>query len=335
MPKEKEVVSKMKTDRRIAFKFHPYNYEGRKHFVEKEEKGIKRRYLIGISSGIMKDGHGERMTMNCIKSMMEQGKSGNILLYAGLHGVNFINDIGILSNSEIINGRDWLTTYRLYDELDNMDQETLGKSDKLWKQVCGLSPYKKPMQKGFSIEGVVPEHQILDKVENEDGSYSNRIINDIILDGTVVVTRPAYEDSVVTAVYKCLGELPPQASIKIKKNLGSLIQSKINEEQRERNFYSKYFEINSVMEEQISKIMKIPDGRNQERLNALFEEYKNIMVNLILQNAEVFQEEEIIIDNNAPREVIVKEERMRHLMKAFTNTMTQLSYKLKAKAGGL
>ena len=330
----KEVTTKMKTDRPIAFKFHPYNYENSKHFIEKDEKGVKRKYLIGISSGIMKDGHGERMTINCIKSMMSQGKSGNILLYAGLHGVNFINDVGILVNSEIINGRDWLTTYRLYDELDNMDPETLGKVNKLWKQVCGLPPYKKPMQKGFSIEGVVPESQILDKIENDDGSYSNRLINDIILDGTVVVTRPAYEDSVVTAVYKCLGELPPEATKRIKKNLGSLIQDKIEEEKQERNFYSKHFEINSVMEEQISNIMKITDGRNQERLNALFEEYKNIMVNLILQNADIFKEEEVTTGNQVPHEVIVREERINHLMKSFTNTIAQLSYKLKKKAGG-
>ena len=59
-----------------------------------DSEGKKRRYLKGCSSGMKVDGHGERMTKNCIKNMQEQAKSGNILLYAigkGFHNLHVID----------------------------------------------------------------------------------------------------------------------------------------------------------------------------------------------------------------------------------------------------
>lgn len=321
--------------KKISIHFHPFgDIKKSEHIIEKVDKGVKRKYLRGISSGIKKDGHGERMTPNCIKSMMEQGNSGNVLLYAGMHGVDFTDDIGILTNSEIYKNTDWLTEYRLYDELDNIeDQATLGKAKKLWKQVNGIAPYKRKIQKGFSIEGVVPETAIIDKDVDEYGNYTNRVIDDIVLDGVVVVNRPAYQDSVVNAVYKCLGELPPAGIEKIKKAYqGSLSQALSDEEQR-RNFYHKFFEINSALEEKISDIMKNEDGRNQHRLKILFDEYKSIMIGLILQHADIFQEEpaEISADVQSP---IIEVGKANKLLKSLAGTTRQLSTILLKRIGG-
>ena len=54
---------------RIPFHIHPYKFEQGLHAVEKADTsngGVKRRYLVGITSGMKIDGHGERMTKACI-----------------------------------------------------------------------------------------------------------------------------------------------------------------------------------------------------------------------------------------------------------------------------
>jgi hypothetical protein len=332
-----EGKSKVDTGRPISIHFHPFEYEKNAHAVEKSENGMKRKYLFGVSSGLMRDGHGERMTENCIKSMMEQGNSGNVLLYAGLHGVNFVDDLGILAESTINKSGEWVTGYRLYDEYDSdsIGKETVEKAQKLWSQVNGLLPYKKPIQKGFSIEGVVPEDQILNKKINPDGTWSNRVINDIILDGTVVVNRPAYQDSVVTAIYKCLQEYSPESVGHIQTKYKSLLSTAIEERESERNFYQRFFELNSVLEEKISDIMKIPesDGRIQQRLDILFDEYKTLMVGLILQNAKIFQEPVIISGDVQPPSVVIAEKQQK-LMKQLAITSRQFSNLIIKRLGG-
>jgi hypothetical protein len=283
----------------------------------------------------MKDGHGERMTEHCIESMMNQGNSGNVLLYAGLHGVNFIDDLGILKSSVVENGN-WITDYMLYDESDeaNVGRDTVERANKLWCQVNGLAPYKAPIQKGFSIEGVVPEDQILDKTVNDDGSWTNRVINDMVLDGTVVVNRPAYKDSVITAVYKCLGELHPEAKLKLSKSYQGLLIDTLKEHQDKRNFYQQFFEINSVLEEKISDIMKIPDNRESERLAILFDEYKGLMVGLILQHADIFREEPIEDNGGIQPPNIIVAEKAQLLMKQLASDARQFSNVILKRIGG-
>lgn len=291
-----------KTSRKLSFKFHPFNIDNKEHFIEKAEDGGRRKYLRGISSGIMRDGHGERMTLNCINDMMTQGKSKNVLLYAGLHGVNFVDDIGKLVDSRVVNNKDWYTEYRLFDEMDNLDSVTIGKAEKVWKQITGQHPYDKPAQKGFSIEGTVPEESILEKNVLPDGSYANRVIDKVILDGTVVVNRPAYECSVATAVYKCLDELVPEAALKIRKGFRDNLFQEINDREAHDNFYQKFFNLNQVLESKIEEIMGRPESRNRERLGILLDEYKDIMLNLAMQNQEIF-----IPDDEAEIDIIVRE----------------------------
>jgi hypothetical protein len=319
---------KMDISRPISIHFHPFKFEKKEHAIEKADGGLKRKYLKGISSGIMKDGHGERMTLNCIESMMNQGKSGNVMLYAGMHGINFINDLGILVDSEIVEKRDWLTTYRLYDEYDKMPKTTIEEADKLWKQCRGLPPYRRPIQKGFSIEGVVPEDAIIDKVIEDDGRWTHRVINDMILDGVIVCNRPAYQDSIVTAVYKCLKELPPTATQRLKNNIKNELAKKIQKNNDTTNFYQTYFEVNSVLEDKIYEIMKMNDDRGAYRLDILLDEYKEIMKSLILQNADIFHDEIAKSDNNQ------SSEKAQLLLKQLVSTARLFSNSIIKRIGG-
>lgn len=171
--------------------------------VEKSVGGVKHRYMCGIASGTRKDQHGERLTQHCIDSIMDQCKKGDILLYADKHGVKASEDIGILTDFHVDDNGDWIVEFRLYDQTDGVDTASLEVADKLWKQLNGLPPYRKPRRKGFSIEGYVPdENGLVDKKEKF------KIIDDIVLEGVVVVPEPAYQDSVIHSVYKALGETP-------------------------------------------------------------------------------------------------------------------------------
>jgi hypothetical protein len=321
-----------KQERKLSFKFHPFNIDNNEHFIEKAEKGVRRKYLRGISSGIMRDGHGERMTARCIKDMMDQGQSRNVLLYAGLHGVNFIDDLGKLVDSNVVNNSDWFTEYRLFDELDGLDEITVGRADKLWKQITGKPPYNKPAQKGFSIEGTVPEESILEKDVLPDGSYANRVIDKVLLDGVVVVNRPAYEDSVATAIYKCLGELVPEAAVRIRKGYHDSLFQEFSDKEAKDNYYQKFFRLNNTLEEKISDIMSRDDTRNRERLEILLDEYKSIIVNLVMQNQSVFLPDddiEVGVTIQAGTESVVKGD----LMKALAQTSLRLGTLLSKRIG--
>jgi hypothetical protein len=265
---------------KIQFHFHPYNFENKLHAVEKAEGGRKRRYLKGVSSGSKIDGHGERLSENCIKSFQAQAASGDILLYEGLHGVNFVDDIGKLVNSEITPEGDWLTEYRLYDELDNMGPITLEKADKLWKQIVGLPPYKTPKQKGFSIEGEIPDGGILTVSET-----GKRVMDNVALDGVVVVPRPAYQDSVAHAVYKALGLDAPQA---VRKSLTNNLRDAIDGEEKKDIYFKRRWQIDEALNEEIEKIMTSNENSN-EKLEILFDEYKGLMLDLILSSADYFR----------------------------------------------
>jgi len=271
--------------RHISFRFQPFGFEHGNHAVEKDEGGRKRRYLTGISSGIRKDLHGEHMTEACIKSFHEQAESGDILLYEGQHGVNFIDDLGLLAHSEITPTGDWYTEFRLYDELDGIGPVKLERADDLWKQTKGLPPYKKAKQKGFSIEGEIPDNGIL----TMDGT-GKRVMNAVQLDGVVVVPRPAYKDSVATSVYKALGIVPPEVAEKIHKDLSQRLHEKLDQAEMSNSFYQKKYMIEDELDQAIHELVSNDrHGTSKEKLQILYQEYSDLMVNLILQNEGIFK----------------------------------------------
>jgi hypothetical protein len=278
-------MNKEKETKHISFRFQPGDFEHGNHAVEKNEGGRKRRYLTGISSGIKKDLHGENMTELCIKSFHEQAETGDVLLYEGQHGVNFVDDIGKLTHSEITPSGDWFTEYRLYDEDDDMGAVTLEKADKLWKQVNGLPPYTKPKQKGFSIEGEIPDNGIL----TMDGT-GKRVMNAVQLDGVVIVPRPAYKDSVASSVYKALGVIPPDVAEKAHKDLSQRLHDKLNQAEMSNSFYQKKYMIEDELDQAIHELVSMDrHGTSKEKLQILYQEYSDLMVNLILQNEGIFK----------------------------------------------
>lgn len=273
------------TRRKISFHYSPFNFDKGDHAVEKSDSnGVKHRYLQGVASGSKIDGTGERITENAIKGMQSQAESGEILLYADRHDVRYTEDIGKLVESKILVNGDWFCTFMLYDASHGVGEKTLETIDKLWKQVNGLPPYEKKRQMGFSVEGYISDGGIL-KMETD----GRRVIDEVILEGVITTPRPAYQDSIATAVYKALDEQPPWM---IKKSISSTLLSKIEAEKSQDNFYKISWRLRDALDEEIEKIMsQNMEGQEVDALSVLFDEYKNLMIPSILENRKMFNNE--------------------------------------------
>lgn len=265
-----------KVQKRISFYCHPYNFEKSEHTVEKDSSaGVKGRYLKGIASGSKIDGTGERITEKAVKSMQSQAMKGDILLYADRHNVMHSNDIGKMVSQQILPNGDWLVEFKLYEPSDGMGANTDETVNKIWKQLKGLPPYTKPRQRGFSIEGFIPDNGIL-QMDSEGGS---RIIDDVQLDGVVLVTRPAYETSIASAIYKALEEIPPW---QVRKNISSSLTDALYLEEQQDNFYRQRYRIQDALEREIEKAMTA--GADRNTLGILFQEYAGLMIDLLLKS---------------------------------------------------
>lgn len=296
-------INKLDNRIKIPFSIHPFDKlyvehcgrddqrellksDGNIHTVEKSDsEGRKRRYLKGITSGMKTDGHGERMTKKCIAMMQEQANSGEILLYEGQHGVTHTEDVGRLVESKITPMGDWITLYRIYDQYDDVGPNKLERADTLWKQVNGLPPYKKPLQKGFSIEGFIPDGGIVEMSEN-----GQRTIDAVELDGVLVTPRPAYETAIASAIYKALDELPPDQKLRTSENIRGKLMGKIHNDKLKQNYYSKRFKLEDALNEAIDEIIR-GGVQVRDRLDLLFQEYSQMMIDLILEYKAQFIEE--------------------------------------------
>lgn len=282
---KEETTMDKKIGKDIKFHFHPKEYETGGHTIEKADaQGNKKRYLSGISSGLNVDAHGERMTEKCIKSFMNQANSGEILLFPDIHGIKESEDIGKLIKAEITPTGDWHTTYMLYDETDGIGPNKAEKIETIWKQLNGLPPYKQARQKGFSIEGIIPDTAI---VTNAVGEMDRTVIDDIELDGVVLVPRPAYNDSIATAIYKALGETTPQRI----ESIQTALREKVESQEIEDQYYKEKWAYLDALEETVEKIMTKNNNNRRQELEVLFNEYKDLMVNLILRSEGMFQKE--------------------------------------------
>lgn len=263
----------------ISLHFHPYEFEKKFHAVEKDVDGKKRRYLYGIATGLDQDLDGERLTENCIESLQKQAKSGQILLMSDLHGKGATEDIGMLTDSKILENGDWWIEARLYDESDNIGPVKLEKASDLWKQVNGIDPYVDPKQKGFSIEGFLTD---LEKVDSKTGG---RIINDMDLDYMAVVPRPAYKDSIAHAIAKSLGA---KTEWVIKKNITNKIDQKRQTRKKQENFSTEKWELESVLEELIDEIMSSDSMDKYRELDNTLDEFKDALIKLLMKYENVF-----------------------------------------------
>lgn len=276
-----------KVTTKIHFQFLPYLPESNLHAVEKSGEGKKpKRYLTGVSSGIAVDGHGERMTSKAIESFLAQSMSREILLYPDVHGIQASNDIGRLVKTEIMDNGDWYTEYELYDGSEGAQPYQVERANTLWNQVKGLAPYKKSRQFGFSIEGIVPE----DGFSMDD--KGRRMMNDVELDGVVLVPKPAYTTSVAAAVYKALGEKQPTD---FKRGLLETFGEKVSEKEAREKYYSISWDYRSALEDCICAVMENPDidiTAKKTYLEDVLTEYKTRLIDLVLQSESVFRKEE-------------------------------------------
>ncbi len=258
----------------IKFNFHPYKFDEKEHVIEKSENGMKRRFLRGIASGPKWDGHGERMTQKAIQSFSNQANTGDILLYADLHGIRFTDDIGTLANHEILPNGDWFNEYRLYDQSDDVGAATVETVNKLWKQVNGLSPYTQPRQKGFSVEGTIPEGGLIAYKEDAAGNVAERVIDDVLLDGVIVVPRPAYQDSIAHAVYKALSVQPEWVTKKV-------VEKAFNDNDEYASYYYGRYQLEDSLYKAIDSIMTDKSPEKYQRMDLVFSVFKSNMMNLI------------------------------------------------------
>lgn len=256
--------------------------------MKADETGRKRMYLQGVSSGIKKDAHGERMTEKAISSFMKQANEQMILLYPDIHGIQASQDIGKLVKSEIMPNGDWFTEYRLYDEFDSVDEASTQRASKVWKQINGLPPYDKPIQKGFSIEGYIPDGAIVSGVDNGDGVLTQKVIDDVLLEGVVLVGKPAYQTGIANAVYKALGETPPWRGDAIKKSIAGELREMIDNQQVSNEYYSKRWDLQAALDATIEKIMKHDNPTKREELELAFSEFSDLMIGLIMQSEKLF-----------------------------------------------
>lgn len=282
----------------ISFHFHPRDFTTGGHAVEKSDGGKKRRYLAGISSGVKLDGHEERMTEKCVKSFMDQANSGQVLLYPDVHGIKSTEDIGTLQNATVEKNGDWKTEYRLYDEADGIGPQKAEKIDTIWKQMTGQAPYKKPLQKGFSIEGFISPDGILEAQKDAIGNVSRRVIDHVDLDGVVLVPRPAYKDSIAQACYKALGELAPHVQDKIRKGVRDGLRATIEGQALQDSYFHKRWEIQTALDEEVDKIMKGHVINKGEALSIAFNEYRDLMGEVLLSSEGLFTRQAGIVQKS-------------------------------------
>ncbi len=276
---------------RIHIHFHP-RQDGSPWAVEKDlGDGRRGRFLEGVTSGLETDGHGERMTERCIKSFQAQAESGDILLYAGLHGMPYTEDIGILESSWIDEGGDWWTRYRLYDDGDNMGPGTLEAADKVWRMVNGLPPYSSPKEFGFSIEGDIPESGL--KFVDTTGK---RVMDDIELDGVVLVKRPSYRSSVAHAVAKAIGAPIPGA---VRRSLPSSLEEGLKEQEQREAYFDAYYRLQDALDREVKAVMCAAEPDRDEQIRALLDEYAQMMFRLVTENEAVFTDEDEDDDRGA------------------------------------
>ncbi len=293
-----DTIVKEKTS--IVFKFLPHKYEsGNFSVIKADNEGKQRRYVAGVSSGPNVDGHGERMTDKAVKAFMDQMSGGDVLLYPDEHGIKASEDIGIAVEGSITPEGDWHTVYRLYDESDGVGQSKLDKINTLWKQINGEAPYTKPRQFGFSIEGDIPDGGIVTaEIDEETGQMTHRVIDEVSLDGVVLVPKPAYKTSVAQAIYKALGEMFPAKKEKILKNIQSKLSERIKNREEAGEYHSQKWDINDSLEGLIDEIMSKPGSDKLEALLLAFDEYKKLMTELIMNSESLF-----VIDDSVPETI--------------------------------
>lgn len=231
------------------------------------------RYLYGIASGMDVDGHGDRITKEGIEGFQEQLKSKNILLFVN-HEKDYTNSIGTIESAEIKDG-DWINKYRLWKEGDPVPSRNIELAKHVYDLAKGLNGFK-PKSFGFSIEGYMEDGDI---ITNADGS---RVIKKVELDpGVSLVSRPAYQKSVVTAIQKAL----ERKTKSVKKNILPLNKSIMATilEKDNIDYVHEVTRLEDAFETAFNETMnsiQSPEGK-KEALIKEFDTYRDKMIELL------------------------------------------------------
>ena len=279
--------------RKLAVQVHPYDpvkkqivESGSGFAIEKEEGGKTGRYLCGVVSGVDMDAHGDRMSKEAIQDFVKQFEEKDITLYVN-HNREYTRDIANMSKSEILSNGDWYCEFKMYEEEDGVPDIDLQEVNKVWKMANALHPYKKSRQFGFSIEGLIEEKDI-------EKTADGRIIKKVDLDpGVSLVTKPAYQSSMATAVAKALNVVNK-----------SIIDEYIGKKDSDFDAMDEKWAIESAKDDLISQILQTDQGNGQDKeamLSDLLDDYKSKMLAHFARiGYSIPDEHSEVIESNAP-----------------------------------
>ncbi|EMO53892.1 hypothetical protein LEP1GSC172_3322 [Leptospira noguchii] len=239
--------------------------------IKKDASGRERRYLVGTSSGPKKDAHKDSMSEKCIKGFQQQSIDKTILLVHP-HTDNLIeNQIGILDKSAIDADGEWKTQFRLFDKYDLKDNPEFSKTivekaNQFWMMIRGEGAYSKPTRiSQFSIQGLM-------KAEDVSETENGAVIDWIELDAIAAITKGAYPQNDFLTIEKALTQFIQKGEL----------QDAIIQGQKTRDLYEENWNVESEFRDQFRKIIESKDSSDQkkERISNLFDEYKQLTVEL-------------------------------------------------------
>jgi hypothetical protein len=255
----------------FKFLFHPCNpvtkeiiRDGGENSIDREDG--KNKYLVGITSGMSTDYHGDRMSKEAIEDMASQALDKDITLYAN-HNKDYNRAIGIMTKAEVTQNGELYCEYRLWNDEDGVPQQEYEDAQHIWKMINGIKPYTKKRQFGFSIEGYIRDNDI-------EKTASGKLIKKVDLDpGVSLVTKPAYNYSVASAIMK---------SIDANKTQKGILDTTIDQSKQISTFYEDRWEIEDAKgtaERAVIEAEKTPQEK-QALLEEIYEDYKMKMLAL-------------------------------------------------------
>ena len=144
-----------------------------------------KRYIQGVASGVAEDRDGERVTANCVKSMVRQIKAGGIKLTSS-HQQDWMTTIGDIVEGDADEQTDEMIVKA---ELPAAGEDPI--ADKAWKETH-------TGRLGFSVGGKLVQAFF----ERNDMGKRRKALDDVLLRHLCLTEKPAYGQSFAEAVCK-------------------------------------------------------------------------------------------------------------------------------------
>lgn len=124
--------------------------------------------------------------------------------------------------------------------------------------------------------------------------------------------------------------MDPKKKEVVRKGLQESLEAQVKDKETENAFYKRRWEIGDALDENIRKIMCKDTPDRKERLDMLFEEYKNLMVSLIMSSEAIFSGGETTDEDMEPYSNDAKPSKL-EVLKALQNEFKKLKKALEAK----